>query len=289
MKDRALVLGGGGVAGIAWMTGLIFGLSERGVDLRTADMMVGTSAGSAVAAQLGSRLSLRQLFDRQVDPAQQVREITPDPHLLELFRLSLLTATALSDPAERTRRVGQWALKAPIVVREQERRSVIAERLPSHSWPDVLLLIAAVNAETGELKIFDRFSETNLVDAVGASCAVPGIWPPVTIDGQRYMDGGTRSSDNADLAKGYARTIIVSPAGDTLPEMAGGNLEAQIGVLKAAGGEAYVVQPDNASKIAMGADPLSPETRIPAAEGGCRQGKVISEDVARFWGCALRG
>ena len=71
MKDRALVLGGGGVAGIAWTTGLLFGLSEHGVDLRTAELIVGTSAGSAVAAQLSSGLSLKDLFDRQVDPARQ--------------------------------------------------------------------------------------------------------------------------------------------------------------------------------------------------------------------------
>src|SRR3984885_15307612 len=79
-NERALVLGGGGVAGIAWTTGLLFGLSEQGVDLRDAELIVGTSAGAAVAAQLGSPLSLGELFQRQVDLALQTREITPDPH-----------------------------------------------------------------------------------------------------------------------------------------------------------------------------------------------------------------
>src|ERR1700677_2577610 len=161
MKDRALVLGGGGVAGIAWMTGLLFGLIEQGVDLRTAEMMVATSAGAAVAAQLGSGLSLKDLFDRQVEPAQQTRELTPNARLFKLLERSLVKANRLRDRAERTRHIGRWALEAPTVT-EEERRSVVAERLPSHAWPDSMLLIVAVDTETGEIKLFDRLSGTDL-------------------------------------------------------------------------------------------------------------------------------
>ncbi len=285
MKDRALVLGGGGVAGIAWMTGLILGLSERGIDIRTAEMMVGTSAGSAVAAQLGSTLSLNELFDRQVNPAQQTRELIPDARLLELLERALLTADSSFDKAEQTGRLGRWAL-ATQTVTEAERRSVIAERLPSHAWPDSLLLIVAVDAETGETKIFDRLSGTSLVDAVSASCAVPGIWPPVTIHGRRYMDGGARSPDNADLALGYARTVIVSPMGSARPELTGDTPRQQIELLQSGGGKTYVVEPDKASASAIGANPLAPETRIPAATAGRSQGHAIAEDFARFWSCS---
>jgi NTE family protein len=282
MKDRALVLGGGGVAGIAWTTGLLFGLSEHGVDLRTAELIVGTSAGSAVAAQLSSGLSLKDLFDRQVDPARQTRELTPNAQLFELFERALLKASSLPDRADHIRQIGRWALEAPTVT-EEERRSVIAERLPNHAWPNGLLLIVAVDTETGETRIFDRLSGTTLVDAVSASCAVPGIWPPVTIDGRRYMDGGTRSSDNADLALGYARTLIVSPMGTARPEVTGDSLEQQIETLKSAGGKTYLVEPDEASKNAIGLNPLAPETRIPAANAGRSQGHAIAQDIARFW------
>ncbi len=282
MKDRALVLGGGGVAGIAWMTGLLFGLIEQGVDLRTAEMMVATSAGAAVAAQLGSGLSLKDLFDRQVEPAQQTRELTPNARLFKLLERSLVKANRLRDRAERTRHIGRWALEAP-TVKEEERRSVVAERLPSHAWPDSMLLIVAVDTETGEIKLFDRLSGTDLVDAVGASCAVPGIWPPVTIDGRRYMDGGARTSDNADLALGYARTVILSPMGTARPEITGDSLEQQVEILKSAGGKAYVVEPDKVSKSAIGLNPLAPETRLPAAKAGRSQGHAIAEDIARFW------
>jgi NTE family protein len=146
-----------------------------------------------------------------------------------------------------------------------------------------MLLIVAVDTETGETKIFDRLSGTSLVDAVSASCAVPGIWPPVTIDGHRYMDGGARSSDNADLALGYARTVIVSPMGTARPEITGESLEQQVETLKSGGGKTYLVEPDEASKSAIGLNPLAPQTRTPAAKAGRSQGHAIAEDVARFW------
>jgi NTE family protein len=282
MKDRALVLGGGGVAGIAWMTGLLFGLSEQGVDLGAAEMIVGTSAGSAVAAQLGSALSPQELFDRQVNPAQQTRELAPSAHLFGLLERTLLQVNNTPDRGEQTRLIGRWALDAPTVT-EEERRSVVAERLPSHAWPNRMLLIVAVDAETGEIKIFDRLSGTTLVDAVSASCAVPGIWPPVTIDGRRYMDGGARSSDNADLALGYARTVIVSPMGTSRPMVMGDRLEQQVETLISAGTKTYLVEPDEASKNAIGLNPLAPETRIPAANAGRSQGHAIGEDLYRFW------
>jgi NTE family protein len=281
MSDRALVLGGGGVAGIAWTTGLLFGLSELGVDLRDAELIVGTSAGAAVAAQLVSPLSLGELFQRQVDPALQTREITPSSHLLAQLERALPTARAL-DRAESSLHMGRLALEAP-TVSEEERRSVIAERLPCHSWPERLLHIVAVDTGSGETRIFDRFSETELIDAVSASCAVPGIWPPVSINGCRYMDGGARSSDNADLAKGYARIVIVSPMGSRPDEVVGYPLKEQIAVLENAGAATYVVEPDKGSREAIGINPLLPETRVPAAKAGRRQALAIASEIARFW------
>ena len=281
MNERALVLGGGGVAGIAWTTGLLFGLSEQGVDLRDAELIVGTSAGAAVAAQLGSPLSLGELFQRQVDPALQTREITPGTHLLEQLEKALPLARAL-DRAESALHMGRWALAAP-TVREEERRSVIAERLPCHSWPERLLHIVAVDTASGETRVFDRFSETPLIDAVSASCAVPGIWPPVTIDGCRYMDGGARSSDNADLAKGYERIIILSPMGSRPDEVVSYPLKEQIALLENAGAATYVIEPDKKSREAIGINPLLPETRRPAAEAGRGQALAIASEIARFW------
>jgi NTE family protein len=134
-----------------------------------------------------------------------------DPaRLKEIFNRAV--AEAGPDIKAIRTRIGAYALAAPTVP-EAERRANIAARLPSHTWPKPRLLIVAVDTATGEEYIMDRESGVSLVDAVAASCAVPGIRPPVTIAGRRYMDGGMRSTTNADLAKGYDRVLILNPLG----------------------------------------------------------------------------
>lgn len=281
--ERALVLGGGGVAGIAWMTGLLLGLSEQGVDLRDAcDRLIGTSAGSTVAAQIAGATPLDDLFERQVDPARQVAELQPKPHLLELLKNALPVLLALADPAERTRRIGDLAAKATTVA-EPVRQVVIAARLPTHDWPERALKIVAVDIATGEPRIFDRSSGVGLVDAVAASCAVPGVWPPVSIDGARYMDGGVRSSDNADLAAGAEVVIVISPLGLHGGALPGSiSLADQLAVLRQGGTRTKVIEPDETAHRAIGANPLSPDTRTPAAEAGRAQGLAIAPEIAAF-------
>lgn len=282
MKDRALVLGGGGVAGIAWMTGLLLGLSEQNVDLRQADLTIGTSAGATLGAQLGSAATLEDLFHRMVKPSAQGREITPDPQLLESFQKARSMFSSIEDRTERIRQIGKWALETRTVP-ESERRKVVEARLPANTWPDHALRIVAIDAESGETHVFDRSSGVGLVDAVAASCAVPGIWPPVTIHGRRYIDGGVCSAENADLAKGYARIAILSPMGTTLPRIGGFGLNEQIEILQQAGGQTYLITPDAKSRRAIGLNPLSPETRRPAAKAGRGQGRRIAGEFAEFW------
>jgi NTE family protein len=213
-NGRALVLGGGGVAGIAWITGLLTGLAEAGQDVTDADLIVGTSAGATVAAQVGSGLGLDQLFRRQTEPALQSREIMAKLDLDQLAADWAEIMQGVTSAEDALRRVGAYALAADTVP-EAERRAVIESRLPSREWPSRRMLLVAVDAQTGQTRAFDQDSGVSLVDAVGASCAVPGVWPPVTIGGRRYVDGGVRSSDNADLAAGYGRILVISPLGTT--------------------------------------------------------------------------
>ena len=91
---------------------------------------------------------------------------------------------------------------------------MIAGRLPSHEWPDCVLRIPAIDTASGELVAFDRGSGVALVDAVAASCAVPGAWPPVTIRDRRYMDGGVGSTLNLALAGDCDVAVALVPAGD---------------------------------------------------------------------------
>ncbi|MEU5257249.1 patatin-like phospholipase family protein [Amycolatopsis sp. NPDC021455] len=275
MGGQALVLGGGGVAGIAWTTGLLVGLAGHGQDLTGADLVVGTSAGAAVAAQVTSGVALDELFARQADPARQAPEIPADIDF-EKFAADFGGAlTGATTPADVRRAVGQLAVKAETVP-EADRRAVIAARLPVHDWPEQRLVIVAVDAETGEPRRFDRASGVSLVDAVAASCAVPGVWPPVTIDGRRYVDGGVRSGENADYAAGSSRITVVAPLGLESPLPAEKPLLDVLADLRAAGAEVALITPDEASVAAIGDNPLDPSSRTPAAEAGRAQGAALT-------------
>jgi NTE family protein len=168
----------------------------------SADVVIGTSAGANVAAQIGSGLSLTELFARQVDPALQSRELIAAVDW-ERFAADIESYTAgASTQAEQMIGLGRFVLDAGTVP-EPERIAVIESRLPSRDWPVTPTKLTAVDCVSGELTVFDAASGVSLVEAVAASSAVPGIWPPVTIEGRRYMDGGMRSADNADLAEGF--------------------------------------------------------------------------------------
>jgi len=272
-NGHALVLGGGGVAGIAWVTGLLAGLAEAGQDVTDADVVIGTSAGANVAAQLGSGLSLEELFARQVDPALQSRELMAVIDW-EKFGADVQSYMAgATTPTEQLRGFGRFALDADTVP-EPKRIAVIESRLPSREWPAKPTKLTAIDCASGELTVFDAAAGVSLVDAVAASSAVPGIWPPVTIDGRRYMDGGVRSADNADLAAGAARITVISPLGMDSPLPTPMPLREVLAGLKDGGASVTLISPDEASAAAIGVNALDPATRVPAATAGRAQGRA---------------
>ncbi|WP_226359120.1 patatin-like phospholipase family protein [Pseudonocardia sp. ICBG601] len=199
---RALVLGGGGLTGVAWMYGLLAGLLADGVDLRDADLVVGTSAGSVVGANLAVGRDPAALARTQL--AAPSGEIAAALGLRLAVRYGL---AALAGPRDATRvraRIGRLALEAETVP-EADRIAVIRSRLDGADWPaDRDLRVTAVDAHTGAFRAFGRDDGVELATAVAASCAVPGVWPPVTATGTRWIDGGARSAANADLAAGTA-------------------------------------------------------------------------------------
>ena len=280
MKN-ALVLAGGGVAGIAWELGVLRGLQDADPGLAdrvlAADLVVGTSAGSAVAAQITSGVPLADLYDRQLSEASAEIEVQLDmEELLARFTAAVTPATS---PEEALRAVGAMALDTE-TVDEPVRRAAVAARLPVPAWPDRLMLLPAVDALTGELTVFSKDSGVALVDAVAASCAVPGIWPPVTINGRRYIDGGIRSVANADLAVGHDRILIVTPADPEQPAPFD-HTDEEIEQLKP--GRVHVIPADAASVAAFGTNPLSPATRPPAARAGRTVGRAHAAAVASLW------
>lgn len=278
MTRRGLVLGGGGVAGVAWQTGVLAGLFEGGVDVLEADVIIGTSAGATVAAQITSGTPLGELLDRQVDPALQAPELSPVLGAEDLMTLFLDARDGATDALDVRRRIGAMALAAPTVA-EAERRAVIEARLLSHSWPRSELKIVAVDAETGAERVFDPASGVDLVDAVAASCAVPGAWPPVTIDGRRYIDGGTRTAENADLAAGCDRVLVLQ----VMAVLGNTDLDLQVAELRESGARVTVIRPDDTAASSIGPDLLDPAVRGSAARAGHGQGLRAASATAEFW------
>ena len=277
MEKRALVLGGGGVTGAAWELGLMAGLAARGIDLAAADLVVGTSAGAVTGAQLLSGTDLESLYQQQLEPP--VAEIAARLGAPLIGRQVWIMLTS-SGPTQLRIRMGKLALRSRTVPADQ-RRKVIESRLPSREWPAVPLQVTAVDADTGGFVVFDAASEVSLVDAVGASCAVPGVWPPVTIASRRYIDGGMRSPANADLAAGYDRVIIAAPLGRRGGVLPGAGRQA--GDLRAAGAQVVVVSPDQAARKAIGHNIVDPRRRAPAARAGRAQAAAAEAELRAVW------
>jgi NTE family protein len=272
-------LGGGGVTGVAWEIGILLGLVEAGLDLSAADLFVGTSAGSVVAAQLTSGVPLDRLFNAQL--ADATGEIAAHMSRAALAQFVLAMAWP-GDPQRARARLGRAALRAK-TVSEAERRSVIEQRLPSHDWPQQRLLIPAVDTETGAVVVFTKDSGVSLVDAVAASCAVPLVWPPITIGGHRYMDGGVRSVANVDLAAGCERVVVIAPT--TAGLRRADRLSSQVRALSKAGKDvqAAIVSPGSAARTAIGPNVLDPSHRAASANAGRMQAAGEVKRVQAVW------
>lgn len=278
MTTRAVVLGGGGVAGIAWEVGLIAGLGERGIDLAAADLVVGTSAGSVVGALLRGGVDLAAMLE--APDAADGRMAAPSFDVTAIVAAMGRALEGASGAQDARARLGAIALAAPTVP-EAERREVIARRLPFSAWPPGRLLVTAVDAVTGEFLTFDADGPVGLVDAIAASCAVPGVWPPMTVDGRRLMDGGIRSITNADLAAGHDRVLVIAPYRVPFNPL-GTAVDAEVAEL-ARTGRALVVDADTEALQAFGSNPLDPVTRGPSALAGRRQAALIADDVRALW------
>ncbi|MFJ9823768.1 patatin-like phospholipase family protein [Streptomyces sp. NPDC101160] len=280
-RRTALVLGAGGVTGAGWEIGVLQGLAEAGTDLTTADLIVGSSAGAVVGAQLASgKFPLDALYESQLgDPLGELSARLGFGQIVK-YALAVLRSRT---PEEYGRRLGRLA-GAATTVAPAVRRQVIAGRLgPATAWPERRLVITAVDADSGELATFEGAdAAVSLVDAVTASCAIPGVWPVAELVGHRYIDGGLHSTANAHLAAGYERVVVIAPSG------AGSKVivspATQGAALAAAGARVEVITPDAESKQAFGRNPLDPTRRAPAARAGRAQAAAHAQAVAALWG-----
>jgi NTE family protein len=291
---RALVLSGGGAVGIARESGITIGLAERGVHLVEADLIVGTSAGSAVGAQIALGRDLIEQVERYraIDPAQAAersvlaRGAAPE-RMAQLIEMMTEVMTGDADSDEARARIGKFALEAETV--PEEDFVAAFGYLAGEEWPR-RFACTAVDAQTGALIVWDGGNRAPLERAVASSCAVPGLAPPITIDGRRYVDGGMRSPTNADLAEGNDRVLLLSlippaspDADDPRAARFGRRLADELATIADEGGVVEIVTPDEEAQAVMGVNLMDPTVNLPAAEAGIRQGRAIADSLAGFW------
>jgi NTE family protein len=293
-QERALVLGGGGSAGNAWAIGVVAGLLDAGLDVTDADLIIGTSSGSTAAVQVTSASPVELLADilaavpprRTARPGSGAGRRPTGPALDHLERTNRIIAAA-DGPVDMRRRLGAAALEldAESDGSWQPRwRATVAARLPSQDWPERAVHIVAVDASTGEPVVFDRYSGVDLADAVAASCS-SGL--PYGIGDSRYIDGGyRRSSENADLADGYRRVIVLSPLGGRTraPLDWGMQLAVQVDELRAGGSIVETILPDGDSLEAFGPNMMDLSRRPGAARAGQDQGRALAGQLTESWG-----
>jgi NTE family protein len=295
MATRALVLGGGGLVGVAWESGLLAGLSESGVDPARADFIVGTSAGSFVGAQVALDRSASSIVDAilAADPAQLLSGGGRPMKVPDMSVLFAKMAEAVSGvrPAEQVRaEIGAWALSAETMMSEKEFIAGFGRSfsgLPEDFWPERPYACTAVDAADGSFVLWNKDSKVGLVDAVASSCAAPGAFPPITIRGRRYIDGGMRSPTNADAAEGYDVVVVVEVRGAGIdPAMAErfqSALNRELDALRSGGTRVELIVPDPACVEAFGLNPMDPSRRKGAATAGVAQGKASADRLREFW------
>ncbi len=278
---KALVLGGGGSMGIGWETGYLTGLADGGIDTRFADLVVGTSAGSQVGAVIASRISWDDIWEKLINLKYQSQKDSPSRNLGSLFEKYDEIATSSRTPNEWIERIGKLAIESNTMT-ESEQLSRIKNTIGDCKWSEALHIVA-VDLSTSQRVAWGFDSGIELIKAASASSSLPGVWPPTTIRSRKYIDGGAYSMENADIAEGASKVLILSVG---LPVQTPFKLEDQIQNLQKSGSEVVLVKPDK--KIyeelqQLGGNPVNPRIRPVIAACGREQGYKDSERIAKFW------
>lgn len=291
MTTRALVLGGGGPVGIAWESGLLAGFAQGGVEVGNADFIMGTSAGSFVGAKLALGANARTLAEPILREAEHARETSgggrPPADLSRLMQLMAEAHAGTRNPTEVRSEIGAYALAAETMSEDAFIASFGKSfaNLPRFAWPERDFACTAVDAQDGSFRLWTRAAGIGVTRAVASSCSVPGVYPPITIEGRRYIDGGMRSGTNADMAAGYDVVLVVAlrlGAGPVADRIAA-QLDAEVETLKDGGATVVVVSPDEASLEAFGPNLMDFRRRPDAARAGLAQGLADAAELKGLW------
>lgn len=264
-----VVLGGGGVAGTAWMVGLAAGLRHKGIDLAQADLIVGTSAGSLAGTLITSGIDLDDLAEAPSPGTPPSVSYELNPELLA--DMSRLRSDTSLDPAESRRRIGELATS--VTSGAEDHLAWMRWMIGNPDWPMSRFWVTALDIDSGERVTWDRASGVALLTAVASSCCVPTLIPPVLINNRLYMDGGASSPTNADLAAGARRLVVIDPIAHVYPR---GPLEREIAAVGA--DRVTTIGPNAAAQTAYGTNMLDNTSWQPAYRAGVDQvGEVVDE------------
>jgi len=289
MAKRALVLGSGGPIGIAWQAGLLAGLAEAGVELADADFILGTSAGSLVGAQIAMGKEPGALAESIVNVALPISGMSLEPDFTTFIDKMAEAVSGKRRARDVRVEIGQWALESQ-TISEEIFVAVIGQlfnELADDAWPGRNYACTAVDALSGEFVVWNKEAGAGIKRAVASSCSVPGIFPPISINGRRYMDGGTRSATNADLAKGYDAAVVVAvsgAAGDPkMAEQFRRQLDKELAALPESGTKVELIVPNAASIEAFGLNLMDPGRSAGAAQAGLAQGMAQAAALRAVW------
>jgi NTE family protein len=299
-RPDILVLGGGGVLGEAWLTGVLAGLEDGArLDMRRCEYFVGTSAGSIVAARLAAGESPRRpsALGEVWAEAQEAATPSAPVRALQLARNAGDWALALTTPlasVSLAATASGGALARAAALRALGHGSMSLDDLARQvdqtgARFDGRLRITAVNRSNGRRVVFGRPSAppARVGAAVAASCSVPWLFAPIRIGGVDYVDGGLWSPTNLDAAPAGrgSQVLCLNPTGSlgggggllTAARLTSRGLMAvESGALRRRGANVTVISPDAASAAEMGWNLMSGEPSARVLDAGYRQGRRLA-------------
>lgn len=279
----ALVLSGGGHYGIAFHIGYLKGLFDKGIDLRTVDYIIGTSAGSQVSTTISSMIDWDTIWQEQI--IEKVNETTPisDKEMGELFQAFDQLAKESKSTKAWVDGMGEISKNTQPNVSLDARRDMIRNRLGSVplEWNDKLNIVAT-ELETSERKVFNAQSGVALIDALAASSALQGVWQPIPINGYHYYDGGSYSMENPDVVDDAVKVIVLTT---NLPIETPYALDQLVEQMKADGKDVYVVKPSDEVVSILQAyqyNTVNADMREEIAQAAVKQGATDYEQLKSF-------
>jgi NTE family protein len=280
--SRALVLGGGGATGVAWLIGVLQGMAEGGVDAHQADLVIGTSAGSIVGARLAEGQDFETMAKDQLENGDSLAsEAMGSMDFMEFMNVAGAWALIPDNTPSSLLPVAQMALTSKTLP-EARMRELLDPVVADH-WPERPFRCSAVDAATGELVVLDATSGVSLADAISASVCVPGIFAPVLVGGRRLVDGGLYSGTCAELAAGHNSVLIIAPIGsrsDGMDPAAGAQIAREAAALEAGGAKVTTLLPDDAANDVIGINRMDASISAAVMAEGHRQGKALAASLS---------